>query len=119
MPKILIADDAPFIRNQLKLILEPLNFDIYEASDGREAVEIYKKHRPDLVTMDISMPIMDGIKALTEILKFDPSAKIIMVTALGHKMRVLEAVEKGASYYIVKPFDSDKVIKSIIKVLNK
>lgn len=119
MPKILIVDDAPFIRNQLKLILEPLNFDIIEASDGKEAVEMYKKHLPDIVTMDISMPVMDGIKALSEILKYDPKAKVIMVTALGHKMRVLEAVEIGASYYIVKPFDSEKVIKSIVKVLNK
>ncbi|GAB6188995.1 response regulator [Marinitoga arctica] len=118
MLKILIADDAPFIRNQMKMILEPLNFEIYEASDGKEAVEIYKKISPDLVTMDISMPIMDGIKALSEIKKYDPEAKIIMVSALGHKMRVLEAIEKGASYYIIKPFDSEKVVNTIIKVLN-
>lgn len=116
--KILIADDAPFIRDQLKSILEPLNFDIYEASDGKEAVEIYKKIKPDLVTMDISMPLIDGIKALTEIKKYDPGAKIIIVSALGHKMRVLEAIEKGAMYYLIKPFDSEKVISTIVKVLN-
>ncbi|KLO20929.1 response regulator [Marinitoga sp. 1154] len=119
MVKILIVDDAPFIRNQLKLILKPLNFNIIEASDGKEAIFVYKKHKPDIVTMDISMPVMDGIKALSEIIKYDPNAKIIMVTALGHKMRVLEAIEKGASYYIVKPFDKEKVIESILKVLNK
>ncbi|SHE60077.1 two-component system, chemotaxis family, response regulator CheY [Marinitoga hydrogenitolerans DSM 16785] len=119
MAKILIVDDAPFIRNQLKLILEPLKFDIIEASDGKEAIEVYKRHNPDIVTMDISMPIMDGVKALSEIIKYDPKAKIIMVSALGHKMRVLEAIEKGASYYIVKPFVSEKVIKTIMMVLNK
>ncbi|KAF2955708.1 response regulator [Marinitoga sp. 38H-ov] len=119
MKKILIVDDAPFIRNQLKNILQPLNFDIYEAENGKEAIEIYIKIKPDLVTMDISMPIMDGIKALKEILNFDSKAKVIMVTALGHKTSVLEAIEIGASYYIVKPFDNNKVIKSILKVLNK
>ncbi|MBM7558737.1 response regulator [Marinitoga litoralis] len=117
--KILIVDDAPFIRNQIKNILEPLNFEIYEAENGKEAIEVYKKINPDLVTMDISMPEIDGIKALKEIINFDPKAKVIMVTALGHKSRVLEAIECGASYYIVKPFDSNKVIQTIMKVLNK
>lgn len=116
--RILIVDDAPFIRNQLKMILKPLNFEIIEASDGEEAVEKYKEFRPNIVTMDITMPKENGLKALQNILAFDPKAKVIMVTSLGHRTRVLEAIEKGAKYYIVKPFSADKVRNAILKVLN-
>ncbi|MEI6512082.1 MAG: response regulator [bacterium] len=119
MPKrILISDDALFMRVTLKNILSQNGYEVAgEAANGREAVELYNKLKPDLVMMDITMPEMDGISALKGIRSADPNANVIMCTAMGQKNLVMEAVQAGAKDYIVKPFQPDRVLGSIRKVL--
>lgn len=117
MPKVLIVDDAAFMRKLLKNILFSGGFDIVgEAENGKQAVELYKKLRPDIVTMDIVMPEMNGIEALKEIKKIDPSAKVVMCTAVGQEQMVKAAIKFGAKGYIVKPFQAPKVIEELKKV---
>jgi two-component system, chemotaxis family, chemotaxis protein CheY len=114
--RILITDDALFMRVTLRNILTKSGYEIAgEASNGRESVELYERVRPDLVTMDITMPEMDGISALREIRQLDPNAKIIMCTAMGQKNMVMEAVAAGAKDFIVKPFQPEKVLESVQK----
>lgn len=117
--RILITDDALFMRVTLKNILTKNGYEIAgEAANGRESVELYKTTRPDLVTMDITMPEMDGISAVREIRSFDPDAKIIMCTAMGQKNMVMEAVTAGARDFIVKPFQPEKVLEAVNKLLD-
>jgi two-component system chemotaxis response regulator CheY len=114
--RVLITDDALFMRVTLRNILTQHGYEVAgEASNGRESVQLYQSCKPDLVTMDITMPEMDGITALKEIKKFDPNARVIMCTAMGQKNMVLEAIGAGARDFIVKPFQHDKVIASIQK----
>ncbi|CAM4035137.1 chemotaxis response protein [Lederbergia lenta] len=116
--KILIVDDAAFMRMMVKDILTKNGFEVVgEAADGAQAVEKYKELKPDLVTMDITMPEMDGITALKEIKAFDPSAKIIMCSAMGQQAMVIDAIQAGAKDFIVKPFQADRVIEAISKTL--
>lgn len=116
--RILITDDAPVIRLMLKDILEHYGYEIVaEASNGSQAVEQYKALKPDLVTMDITMPEKDGIQALGEILEFDPKARIVMVTAIDQRDSLMKAIKLGAVDYIVKPFEDDRVISAITKAL--
>ena len=117
MPKVLIVDDAAFMRKLLRNILFSGGFDIVgEAENGKQAVELYKKLRPDIVTMDIIMPEMNGIEALKEIKKIDPNAKVVMCTAVGQEQMVKTAIKFGARGYIVKPFQAPKVIEELKKV---
>jgi len=116
--RILITDDALFMRVTLKNILSKSGYEIVgEAANGRESVELYKSQKPDLVTMDITMPEMDGITAVREIKKVDPNANIIMCTAMGQKSMVLEAVSAGAKDFLVKPFQPDKVVEAVQKLI--
>ena len=116
--RILITDDALFMRVTLKNILTQNGYEICgEAANGKESLEKYKELKPDLVTMDITMPEMDGITALKEIKAFDANAKIIMCTAMGQKNMVIEAVQAGAKDFIVKPFEPDRVIEAVEKQL--
>ncbi|MEM2839436.1 MAG: response regulator [Thermoplasmata archaeon] len=117
MTKILVVDDAAFMRTMLKRILEDEGFEVQEAPDGDVAVKKYRESKFDLVTMDIVMPNMDGVTAVKEIMKFDPDAKIIMITALAHKTLVLRALRAGARDFIVKPFDSAAVIEAVNNTL--
>ena len=117
--RILIVDDAAFMRMMVKDILTKNGFEVVgEAQDGSQAIEKYKELSPDLVTMDITMPEMDGITALKEIKKIDPSARIIMCSAMGQQAMVIDAIQAGAKDFIVKPFQSDRVIEAIQKALN-
>ena len=117
--QILIVDDAAFMRMMIKNILTDNGYEIAgEAGNGMEAVEQYKELEPDLVTMDITMPELDGIEAVEQILAFDNSAKIIMCSAMGQKAMVIEAIEIGAKDFIVKPFNADRVIEAVEKVLS-
>ncbi|GBC73153.1 Chemotaxis protein CheY [archaeon HR04] len=117
--KILVVDDAAFMRLVLKDILKNLGYtNIIEAADGLMAIEQYKKFKPDLVTMDVNMPKMDGVQALKQIIKINPMAKIIMVTAVEQRYIVQEAIRNGAKDYIVKPFDRAMVGTVIERVLN-
>ncbi|KHF39768.1 response regulator [Halalkalibacter okhensis] len=116
--KVLIVDDAAFMRMMIKDILTKNGFDVVgEANDGAEAIEKFKEVSPDLVTMDITMPEMDGITALKEIRAIDPSAKIIMCSAMGQQSMVIDAIQAGAKDFIVKPFQADRVIEAINKTL--
>lgn len=116
--RILITDDALFMRVTLKNILTGAGYEVVgEAANGLESVELYKKYQPDLVTMDITMPEMDGIAALKEIKKIDPNATVIMCTAMGQKNMVVEAIQGGAKDFIVKPFQPDRVIEAVQKQL--
>jgi len=116
---ILIVDDLAFIKMILKDIVEKAGFRVTgEASNGEEAVSLYEEQRPDVVLMDITMPKMDGITALREIIKIDNNARVIMCSALGQQKLIIQAIQIGAKDFIVKPFKSERVIKSIKKVLD-
>ncbi|CQR47688.1 Chemotaxis protein CheY [Paraliobacillus sp. PM-2] len=116
--RILIVDDAAFMRMMIKDILIKNGFEVVgEAQDGAEAVEKYKDHKPDLVTMDITMPEKDGITALKEIKQINPEAIIIMCSAMGQQAMVIDAIQAGAKDFIVKPFQADRVIEAIQKAL--
>lgn len=117
-PTVLIVDDALFMRMMIRDILSKDGFEVIgEAENGVEAVERYKEMRPDLVTMDIVMPEMDGIEAVRQIMKIDPNAKILMCSAMGQQPLVVEALEAGAKDFIIKPFQPSKVIEAVEKAL--
>lgn len=117
--KILIVDDAAFMRMMIKDILTKNGFEVIgEAADGVQAVEKYNELRPDLVTMDITMPEMDGIAALKEIKQINPNAKVIMCSAMGQQAMVIDAIQAGAKDFIVKPFQADRVLEAISKALS-
>ncbi|ANF96530.1 MULTISPECIES: response regulator [Paenibacillus] len=116
--RILIVDDAAFMRMMIRDILTKNGYEVVgEAQDGAQAVEKFKELRPDLVTMDITMPEMDGIAALKEIKKMDGGAKVIMCSAMGQQAMVIDAIQAGAKDFIVKPFQADRVIEAISKTL--
>lgn len=118
MAKILVVDDAAFMRKMVGDILQDGGHEIIsEASNGVEAIEKYTTFKPDLVTMDITMPEMEGIEALKKIIKLDPKAKIIMVSAMGQQIMVINAIQSGAKDFIVKPFQSDRVLAAVDNVL--
>ncbi|MGQ9656400.1 MAG: response regulator [Fimbriimonadales bacterium] len=114
--RIMITDDALFMRVTLKNILTQNGLEVVaEASNGREAVELYEQHKPDLVFMDITMPEMDGLEALKAIRAKDPSAKVVMCTAMGQKQIVVEAIQAGAKDFIVKPFQPERIMEAVQK----
>jgi two-component system chemotaxis response regulator CheY len=116
---VLIADDLKFIKLVLRELLEKAGFRVVgEASNGEEAVELYQDKRPDVVLMDITMPKMDGLAALKQILKFDPQAKVIMCSALGQQNLIAQALQLGAKDFIVKPFREERVIAAIKSILD-
>ena len=115
---ILIVDDAAFMRMMIKDILTKNGYTVAgEAENGAKAVEKYNEIKPDLVLMDITMPEKDGIQALKEIRGTDPSAKIIMCSAMGQQAMVIEAIQSGAKDFIVKPFQADRVLEAVKKVI--
>jgi two-component system chemotaxis response regulator CheY len=116
--RILIVDDAAFMRMMIRDILSKNGFEVCgEANDGAQAIEKFKELKPDLITMDITMPEMDGIQALKEIKKIEPNAKVIMCSAMGQQAMVIDAIQAGAKDFIVKPFQADRVIEAIKKTL--
>lgn len=116
--RILLVDDAMIIRMILRKILTEAGFEIAgEASNGAEAIRKYRELRPDLVTMDITMPEMGGIKALKSIREIDPEAKVIICSAMGQKSLIIEAMEAGAVNFLAKPFDEEKVVETVRKTL--
>ncbi|HBT51171.1 MAG TPA: two-component system response regulator [Petrotoga sp.] len=114
---VLIVDDAAFMRMMLKDILTKANYQVIgEANNGQEAVEKYQELKPDFVTMDITMPVKDGIQAIKEIKKIDPNAKIIVCSAMGQQAMVIESIQAGAKDFIVKPFQPNRVIEALQKL---
>ncbi|HAE62360.1 MAG TPA: two-component system response regulator [Eubacteriaceae bacterium] len=114
--RVMIVDDAIFMRMKLKDILEKNGYEVVaEAQNGAEAIEKFKTEKPEIVTMDITMPEMDGIAALKGIKEIDPVAKVIMCSAMGQQAMVMEAIQSGAVDFIVKPFETDRVLDSLGK----
>lgn len=118
MARVLIVDDATFMRMMVKDILSKNGYEIVgEAENGLKALEKYQELKPDLTTMDITMPEMDGISAVKEIKKIDPNAKVIMCSAMGQQAMVIEAIQAGARDFIVKPFQPDRVLEAVRKAV--
>ncbi len=117
MPKIMVVDDAAFMRLRAVKLLTEAGHQVIEAENGRVAVEMYIRERPDAVLMDITMPEMDGLEALTEIRKADPAARVAMITAMGQQSIVMDAIKRGARDFVVKPFAPDRVLGAVDKLL--
>ena len=117
MAKILITDDSTFMRNMIKMILEPKGYTFCEASNGNEMLKVYEEEKPDMVTLDITMPEMDGIEALRLLREKHPNSKVVMCSAMGQQAMVVEAVQYGAKDFLVKPFEIKHVYETIERVL--
>ena len=118
MARVLVVDDAAFMRKMVSDALAKGGHEVVgEAGNGVEAVSQYQALKPDLVTLDITMPEKDGLAALGEIVAADPSAKVVMCSALGQESKVLEAIKLGAKDFVVKPFQPDRVLSAIEKAL--
>ena len=116
--RILVVDDAAFMRMMIKEVLSKNGFDVCgEAENGAKALEKYKELTPDLVIMDITMPEVNGIDALKHIKAFNGAAKVIMCSAMGQQAMVIEAIQSGAKDFIVKPFQADRVLEAVQKVI--
>jgi two-component system chemotaxis response regulator CheY len=109
MAKILVVDDSVFVRNRLSSMLRDWGHEPIEACDGRQAVEAYSRERPDIVLLDITMPVLDGLQSLGQILAQDPDACVAMVSALGSKETIMQAIKAGARDFVVKPFDASRI----------
>ncbi|WP_066637210.1 response regulator [Desulfolucanica intricata] len=117
---ILIVDDSAFMRKMIKDIVTKHGYEVVgEAENGIAAVDLYKELKPDLVIMNIIMPAMDGLEAVKEIRKIDPHANIIMCSAMGQQVIVMEAIQAGAKDFIVKPFQQDRILQAIERVLSR
>jgi two-component system, chemotaxis family, chemotaxis protein CheY len=115
--KILIADDAAFMRLRCAKLLKENGHEVVEAEDGAQAVKLYQEISPDAVLLDITMPNMDGLTALKEIRKLNPDARVAMVTAMGQKAMVLDAIKSGAKDFVVKPFEAERVLGAVKKLV--
>lgn len=119
MKRVLIVDDASVVRLLIKKVLKQDNFEIVgEAANGVDALAKYKELRPDIVTMDITMPEADGIQATKDIVAFDESAKIVMLSGIDQKEMLWQAIKAGAASYIVKPFENDRILTTLNEVLD-
>ena len=117
MATILVVDDADFMRQRCMRLLNDSGYDTISAVNGREAVEKYKAEKPDIVLLDITMPDMDGLEALKLIVEYDKDAKIAMVTAIGQQNMVIECLKAGAKDFVVKPFDADRLLDAVSKLV--
>ena len=117
MTTILVVDDAAFMRMRCAKLLAENSYSVVEAENGLQAIEKYKEHKPDAVLMDITMPELDGLGALKEIRALDSEAKIAMVTAMGQQAIVIEALKAGAKDFVLKPFQSDRVLAAVKKMV--
>ncbi|KJS19324.1 MAG: chemotaxis protein CheY [Clostridiaceae bacterium BRH_c20a] len=116
--KVLVVDDAAFMRMMLKDILNKNGYQVIgEAENGFKAIEKYRELNPDIVTMDITMPELDGIAAVKQIRIFDPNARILMCSAMGQQGMVVDAIQAGAKDFIVKPFKADRVLEAVSRAL--
>jgi two-component system chemotaxis response regulator CheY len=118
MPSVMITDDSLFIRNKLARLLVKHGYEAIMAGDGVEAVRVYCENRPDVVLMDVTMPRKDGLQALADIIKLDPSALVIIVTALDQRVVVSQAILAGARDYLTKPIRPDELMTALEKALN-
>lgn len=116
--KIMLVDDAAFMRMMIKNTLQQNGYtEVVEAKNGEEAIALYQAEQPDLIFMDITMPVMDGLQALKEIKNIDKSAKVVMCSAMGQENMVMEALKCGAEDFIVKPFKPDRIMKTVSSIM--
>jgi two-component system chemotaxis response regulator CheY len=118
MAKVLLVDDAAFMRMRCARLLQEEGHEVVEAANGREAVAAYQTQKPDAVLMDITMPEMDGLEALRAIRSVDPEARVAMLTAMGQQAIVIEAIKSGARDFVVKPFERERVLAAITKLMS-
>ncbi len=117
MPTVLVVDDAAFMRMRAGKLLAQHGYQVLEAENGLDALNMYMQHKPDLVLMDITMPVMDGITALKEIRQADPQAKVVMLSAMGQQAMVIESIKAGARDFVVKPYEPNNVMASVRKLI--
>ncbi len=117
MAKVLLVDDAAFMRMRCAKVLTKLGHTIVEAENGLQALDVFDREKPDVVLLDITMPEMDGLEALKEIKKRDPSSRVAMVSAMGQQTMVLEAIKAGAADFVLKPFDEERLVSALEKLL--
>ena len=117
MATVLVVDDSAFMRMRCVATVKEMGHETVEAGDGIEAIDIYKKTKPEAVLMDITMPGMDGLTALKEIMAFDSNACVAMVTAMGQQSMVMEAIKAGAREFIVKPFEPERVKTALTQLI--
>lgn len=117
MTKILVVDDAAFMRLRCTKLLKDNGFEVAEAVDGNDALDKFKLEHPDGVLLDINMPNQDGITTLKEIMTLDPDARVAMVTAMGQQSIVMEALKSGARDFVVKPFEASRVLSAVQRIL--
>jgi two-component system chemotaxis response regulator CheY len=115
--RILIADDSSFTRYGLRKLLVEHGYEVFEAEGGTRAIQLYKEKRPDAVLLDITMPDLDGLTALRQIRRMDPQARVVMVTGMGQQTIVMQAIQHGASDFVVKPFESARVLAAVQKLV--
>lgn len=117
MKKVLLVDDADFIRQSLKKMLERNGFDVIaEAENGFEAIDKFISLKPDLVAMDVTMPEMEGIKAIQKIMQYDPDSKVVAISAIGSENNISEAMAYGAKAFLIKPFREEIIINTLRKI---
>lgn len=117
MSKVLIVDDAAFMRTMLRKILTEAGYECVEAANGHEALQRYAEERPDAVTLDITMPEMDGLEVLRALRATDPTARVVMCSAMGQETLILDAIRGGAVDFVVKPFKADRVQAALAKAI--
>jgi two-component system chemotaxis response regulator CheY len=117
MSTVMVVDDSQFIRMRIVKLLTQNGYQVVEAANGDEAVQTYEQAKPDAVVMDVAMEHKNGLVALTEIIRADPKAKVIMLTALGQQAIILRALQAGAKEFLVKPYDSERLLNTLQKVL--
>ena len=117
--KLLIVDDSNMIRQMIQASISKFNFETFQAGNGKEAIEIFKTEKPEIVTLDITMPEMDGLAVLEELLKINDKAQVIMITAVHDKVKSIEAMDKGAADFINKPFDPEKLEKALQRAIEQ
>jgi two-component system chemotaxis response regulator CheY len=113
----MVVDDSQFMRMRLTALLSQYSHEVIQAENGEEAVQTYRQIQPDAVLMDVTMPQKDGLTALAEIRQFDPQAKVIILTALDQQSLALQAVQAGAIDFLVKPYNPERIVKALQKVL--
>lgn len=119
MGTVMIVDDSAFMRQHCVALVRGLGYDTVEACDGREAVQLYQRTKPETVLMDITMPHMDGLEALREILALDPDASVVMVTAVDQQASTLQALNVGARAFVVKPYEAENIKATLQKLATK
>lgn len=119
LAKILVTDDAAFMRMMLGNILTKSGYEVFEATNGLDLLKKYQDIKPDLVTLDITMPELDGLEALKRLRQTNPEAKVVMCSAMGQQAMVLEAIQNGAIDFLVKPFEPSRVLESVKKALSR